>query len=90
MYQRKQSHKTIFTWISNLPTITELQGFHYYQGKYKVRLQCFSLSKDDNNNKTLITKISFYILRTGFIMGYKTGQKIFSKALPPDPQEACP
>ena len=27
-------HKTIFTWFGNLPTFTELQGFHYYQGKY--------------------------------------------------------
>ena len=27
-------HKTIFTWFSNLPTSTELQGFHYYQEKY--------------------------------------------------------
>ena len=26
-------HKIIFTWFSNLPTSTELQGFHYYQGK---------------------------------------------------------
>ena len=22
------------TWFGNLPTSTELQGFHYYQGKY--------------------------------------------------------
>ena len=26
--------KILFTWFSNLPTSTELQGFHYYQGKY--------------------------------------------------------
>ena len=34
--QRKNNHthKTIFTWFGNLPTFTELQGFHYYQGKY--------------------------------------------------------
>ena len=25
---------TIFTWFGNLPMSTELQGFHYYQGKY--------------------------------------------------------
>ena len=79
--KNNHTHKTIFTWIGNLPTITELQGFHYYQGKYKVRLHCFNLLKDDNNNKTLITKTGFfYILRTKFIMGYKTGQKMSTQA----------
>ena len=37
-------HKTIFTWFGNLPTSTELQGFHYYQGRIqntKLRLQSF-------------------------------------------------
>ena len=69
--ENNHTYKTIFTWFGNL------QGFHYYQGKYKVWLQCFNLSKDDhNNNKTLITKIGFfYIIRIGFIIGYKTGQK---------------
>ena len=33
MHQRKQSHKTVFTWFGNLPTSTKLQGFHYSQGK---------------------------------------------------------
>ena len=27
------TYKTVFTWFGNLPTSTELQGFHYYQGK---------------------------------------------------------
>ena len=27
------THKIIFTWFGNLPTSTELQRFHYYQGK---------------------------------------------------------
>ena len=27
--KKKNSHKTIFTWLGNLPTSTELQGFHY-------------------------------------------------------------
>ena len=36
------------------------------------------LSQKQQQDKTLITKKnSFYILRTGFTMGYKTGQKIF-------------
>ena len=60
-------HKKIFTWFDNLPTSTELQRFHYYQGKNsKYGYSFFTFSQDDNNNKTLITKNSFYILRTGF------------------------
>ena len=37
------------------------------------------LSQKQQQDKTLITKKknSFYILRTGFTMGYKTGQKFF-------------
>ena len=46
--------------------------------KYKVRLQCFTLSlKMTTTMKTLITKNSFYILCIGFTMGYKMGKKIF-------------
>ena len=32
--ENNHTHKAIFTWFGNLPTFTELQGFHYYQGKY--------------------------------------------------------
>ena len=36
------------------------------------------LSQKQQEDKTLITKKNgFYILHTGFTMGYKTGQKIF-------------
>ena len=36
------------------------------------------LSQKEQDDKTLITKKNgFYILRTGFTMGYKTGQKFF-------------
>ena len=37
------THKTIFTWFGNLPTFTELQGFHYFQGRiqYNMQLQYF-------------------------------------------------
>ena len=28
--ENNHKHKTIFTWFGNLPTSTELQGFHYY------------------------------------------------------------
>ena len=51
-------HKTIFTWFDNLPTFTELQGFHYYQEEYKVRLQYF-LSLKHGHHKTLITQLRF-------------------------------
>ena len=27
--EKNHTHKTIFTWFGNLPTSTELQGFHY-------------------------------------------------------------
>ena len=27
------THKTVFIWFANLPTFTELQRFHYSQGK---------------------------------------------------------
>ena len=38
----------------------------------------FFFSQKQQQDKTLITKKnSFYILRTGFTMGYKTGQKFF-------------
>ena len=44
--ENNHTHKTIFMWFGNLRTSTELQGFHYYQGrrKYKMRLQYFLLS----------------------------------------------
>ena len=46
--QSNQMHNTIFTWFGNLPTSTELQRFHYYQGKRKfnMRLQYFSQLKN--------------------------------------------
>ena len=62
-------HKTIFTWFDNLPTSTELQGFHYYSGKNtSVAIQYFSLSKmTKKKKKILITKKHvFYILGIGF------------------------
>ena len=31
--ENNHTYKTIFTWFGNLPTSTELQGFHYYQRK---------------------------------------------------------
>ena len=28
--KNNHTHKTVFTWFDNLPTSTELQGYHYY------------------------------------------------------------
>ena len=66
-------HKPIFTWFGNLPTSTELQGFHYYQGRIhstKLRLQYFlSLIKNTATplNKTLITQSRFLYIKMGQI-----------------------
>ena len=44
MRQRKESHKTIFTWFDNLSTSTEVQWFHYSLGKIQDVVVQFSLS----------------------------------------------
>ena len=42
------------------------------------------LSQKQQEDKTLITKKNgFYILRTGFTMGYKNGPKSFRRPKPP-------
>ena len=76
--KNNHTHKTVFTWFGNLPTSTELQGFHYYKKKIIMCGYSVFLSKKQQEDKTLITKKKgFYILHTGFTMGYKTGQKFF-------------
>ena len=58
--ENNHTHKTIFTWFGNLPTSTELQGFHYYQERIQVVATVFSDSQKHGNNthhKTLITKV---------------------------------
>ena len=56
--ENNHTHKTIFTWFSNLPTSTELQGFHYYQGKVQsVATDILTLKNTATPPlKTLITK----------------------------------
>ena len=68
-------HKTIFTWFGNLPTSTKLQRFYYYQEKNTKCSYSVSVSQNmtTTTNKTLITKNSFYILRTGFTMVFTSG-----------------
>ena len=69
--ENNHTHKTIFMWFGNLPTSTELQRFHYYQGKIQsVAVQFFhSLEKPTTNPNhqsnvlyilhTRITKVTF-------------------------------
>ena len=84
--ENNHMHKTIFTWFGNLPTSTELQGFHYYQGRIqstKLRLQSFfSHIKNTatTQHKTLKPESRF---RKNGLNGPK---KILPGALPPNPQ----
>ena len=58
--ESNQMHKTIFTWFGNFTMSTELQGFHYYQGKVqKCGYNIFSLPQKTRQQpyKTLITKV---------------------------------
>ena len=49
--ENNHMHKTIFTWFGNLPTSTELQEFHYYQGKVqKCGYKIFHSNKKHDNN----------------------------------------
>ena len=43
--KKKITHKTVFTWFGNLPTSTELQRFHFFQGKIQSAAIEFSLFK---------------------------------------------
>ena len=49
--ENNHTHKTIFTWFGNLPTSTELQGFHYYQGRIQSVATVFSLSQERHDKK---------------------------------------
>ena len=86
---KKNNHtKIVFTWFDNLLTSTELQGFHYSQGK---NTDCgstvFLSSLKKRHKKPNFQNNSFYILHTRFIMGYKNGPIFFfPRVLPPDPQ----
>ena len=60
--KNNHTHKTIFTWFGNLPTSTELQGFHYYQGKVKGAATIFfSHTKHNNSKKNPNNQIAFSI-----------------------------
>ena len=58
--KKNHTHKTIFTWFGNLPTSTELQGFHYYQEKNtSAAVQFFFSLYKNYNDEILITKTCF-------------------------------
>ena len=48
--KNNHTHKRVFTWFGNLPTSTELQGFHYYKRKLQCAVIVFFFLK--NNKKT--------------------------------------
>ena len=50
--KNNHTHKIIFTWFGNMPTSTELQGFHYYQGKRNTRCG-YSFSSPIKNHAIL-------------------------------------
>ena len=44
-------HKKVFTWFSDLPTSTELQGFHYYKRKLQCAVTVFFFLKKNKMTK---------------------------------------
>ena len=44
--KNNHTHKTIFMRFGNLPTFTELQGFHYYQEKIQSAATVFLVSQE--------------------------------------------
>ena len=67
--------------VQQFAYIHEVVGISLLLGKkYKVRQYSFFFLSKKLQRKTLITRATFfYILCTGFTMGYKTGQKLVHK-----------
>ena len=55
------------------------KDFTIIREKYKVRQYSFSLTQKLHPEKSNHQNNGFYILCTGFTMGYKTGQKFFTR-----------
>ena len=55
------------------------RDFTIIKEKYKVQQYSFSLTQKLHLENLNHQNNSFYILRTGFIIGYKTGQKFFTR-----------
>ena len=75
----KQSHAqdSIYV-VRQFAYIYRVAGISLLSKKITMCGYSVFLSQKQQQDKTLITKKnSFYILRTRFTMGYKTGQKIF-------------
>ena len=64
--KKNHTHKTVFTWFSNLHISTELQRFHYYQGKITKCGYSFSFSQEQqqqqnpNHQKTVSISCAQY------------------------------
>ena len=55
-------HKTIFTLFGNLPMVTELQGFHYFQRKIQsAAIQFFFSLKNNIKKNSNLQKQQFFI-----------------------------
>ena len=78
-------HKTIFTWFGNLPTSTELQEFHYYQGKIQSAAVQFFFSLKIYNDKIQIIKNTFSTSCTQDSQWATNGPKIFPRSIAPGP-----
>ena len=57
--KNNHTHNTIFTWFGNLPTSTELQGFHYYQRKLQCAATVFFFLKTTRQNLNHKKKTAF-------------------------------
>ena len=79
MSKEKQSHAQDSIYIVRQFSLCpqSCRDFTIIKENYNMRLQCFSFSKITTRQNPNHKKKGFYILRTGFTMGYKTGQKFF-------------
>ena len=77
--KEKQSHAqdSIYV-VRQFAYVQRVAGISLLSKKITMCGYSVFLSQKQQQDKTLITKKNgFYILRTGFIMGYKMGQKFF-------------
>ena len=84
MSKEKQSHAQDSIYIVQQFSLCpqSCRDFTIIKENYNVRLQCFSFSKIITRQNPNHKKNGFYILRTGFTMGYKNGPKIFCRPKP--------